>query len=187
MAPTSPVKAVQLGTLIKVMKSLHGVPDARLPALKGRFANFSKLGLPDVTAVGTGSRAEYWPTHVAQLLLAFELLRFRIPQTAAAHGIKASLATIDMAFGSAARRIVSGKAGKAPVLLAVSSNALVEDAKHPQFLDMAIEPAGPTIDGRGDAAALTINAATLMENAVRAARHTDEPFEASFFTRLGSS
>lgn len=185
MRQIGPVNAVQLGTLIKIVQAMHGVPTERLPALKGRFRNFLKLGLPSVHSVGTGSRAEYWPTHVAQALVAFELVRLRMPQTAAAHCVRSSLGVVEAAFGEAARQLAGGRS-RGATTMTVASNALLEDGKLPGFGELSLSPATSGLDaiaaGRG--AVLAIDARGLVERAAQAARRTDEPFDAGFFTTL---
>lgn len=185
MRQIGPVNAVQLGTLIKVVQTMHDVPAERLPALKGRFRNFLKLGLPAVRAVGTGSRAEYWPDHVAQTLVAFELVRLRMPQSAAAHCVQSSLAVVGAAFGEAASLIAGGRA-RAATVMTVASNVLLEDAKLPEFGELSLEPKTGSLDdvAKDSGAVLAIDARGLIERAAQAARLTDEPFDAGFFIGL---
>lgn len=178
------VAAVSLGTLVRICAALHSVPPARLPALKGRFSNFMSLGFPNVKAAGTGSRAEYRPEHVAQLLTAFELLRFRIPQPPAAKGVAEHMDAVLAAFGRAAKG-----AGKDVVLLAVTSNALLDDAKQAGRSDVAIRAIGQVAEaaGPGSSTAMVINVGDLVARAVAAASYTDEPIGWTFFASLGTS
>lgn len=174
------VSAVSLGTLVRICAVLHSVPPERIPALKGRFSNFLKIGFPDVKAVGTGSRAEYWPEHVSQLLVAFELLRFRMPQTAAAKAVTGSIDVVLEAVARAARRLPTEDASS-HVLLSVTSNALVEDAKRADLADVAIAVAGSVGRGEGASTAMIVDVTDLVARAVAAASTTDEPFGAAFF------
>lgn len=186
MIPIDPVNAVQLGTLMKVVAAMHELPADRMPALKGRFRNFSKLGFPDVRAVGTGSRAEYWPTHVAQMLVAFELVGFRVPQTAAAHCVGTSTKEVEAAFGAAARALAGSRTVSAPTMLLLSSSGLLDDAKRPVHGDMSIAiAAGADAAAAKQGTVLAMDVGRLVERAARAARTTDEPFTERFFTSLG--
>lgn len=164
-----------------IVISIHDIPADRHAALKGRFRNFGKLSFPNVTAVGTGSRAEYWPEHVALTLFAFELVRYRMPQSAVAQGLTKHRDTVLDAVGDAGRRIVSGTAGK-PILLTVVSNALLEDAKRPELADVSFVRAGD--EGTSSASHWTIDVVRLVELAVSAAGRTDEPLDAGFFARI---
>lgn len=163
-----------------IVISIHDIPADRHAALKGRFRNFGKLGFPNVTAVGTGSRAEYWPEHVALTLVAFELVRYRMPQSAVAQGLIKHRDTVLDAVGDAGRRILSGADGK-PILLTVGSNALLEDAKRPELAGISFVRAG---DEGASASHWTIDVVRLVELAVSAAGRTDEPLDAGFFARI---
>lgn len=185
MAPDGLLNAVTLGTLMRVCAELHGVTDERFPALKGRFRNFLKMGFPDVRGTGKGRRAEYWPEHVAQVLVAFELLRFRIPQSAAALGVSSSSATVLDVFGRAARKALGVGEGGA-VLLSVNSNALIDDAKRADLADVSIVavPGAAEESGYSSSTSLVVDVPNLLRRAVAAAAHTDEPFDLQFFATL---
>ena len=185
MNPIEPVNAVQLGTLIKVVSAIHELPADRLPALKGRFRNFLKMGFPAVRSVGTGSRAEYWPAHVAQVLVAFELVAFRVPQTAAAHCVSAFATEVEAAFGAAARALAKPKPADARTLLLVASKGLLDDAKRPVHGDMSIIVAAGAEEATKQETVLAIDVRRLVERAARAARATDEPFTERFLMSLG--
>lgn len=176
------VAAVSLGTLIRICAALHSVPPGRVPALKGRFSNFLNLGFPNVKAVGTGTRAEYRPEHVAQLLTAFELLRFRMPQPAAAKGVAENIDAVLDAFGLAARGM-----GEDAALLAVTSNALLDDAKQAGRSDVAIRAVEQVAEAAGPSSstAMVIDVGNLVARAVAAASSTDEPIGWTFFASLG--
>lgn len=181
MGSMGSVSAVTLGTLLRIVAGVHGVPTTRLPALKGRFTNFLKLPFPEVKSTGTGTRTEFWPEHVAQVLVAFELVRFRVPQSAAARGVLRHASVAEGAIGDAARRLVAGRDG-VPILIGVRSNALLEDAKRPDLSDVTLTRTGAE-DGRL-ASTWTIDAVRLVAAAVAAARSGDEPLDAGFFARL---
>jgi hypothetical protein len=185
MAPDGLLNAVTLGTLMRVCADLHGVTEERFPALKGRFRNFLKMGFPDVRGAGTGRRAEYWPEHVAQVLVAFELLRFRIPQSAAAIGVSGSAATVLEVFGRASRKAL-GVPEQGAVLLSVTSNALIEDAKRADLADLSIIAVpGPAGERRySSSTSLVVDVPSLLRRSIAAAAHTDEPFELQFFAAL---
>lgn len=178
------VSAVTLGTLVRICATLHAVPRDRLPALKGRFSNFHKLGFPGVKPAGTGARAEYWPEHVAQLLIAFELVRFRMPQTAAAKAVSDHREVVLSAVGKAARASV-GDDRAHPIVLSVTSNALTEDAKVPDLADVAIAAVDRLQPSMGASTMMVVDVDSLITRAAAAASATDEPFGVTFFAGLG--
>lgn len=179
------VSAVTLGTLLHVVSELHGVPRDRLPALKGRFINFLKIPFPEVTTAGTGRRTEFWPEHVAHVLIAFELIRFRVPQSACARAVLESAGVVEGAVGDAAR-LLAGSRGDDSILLEVRSNALLDDAKKPELSDVSLVRVGsPESVERGRQASVwTIDVVRLISNAIEAAASGDEPLDAGFFVRL---
>lgn len=187
MNAIGPVNAVQQKTLVQVIAAIHEVPAERFPALRGRLRNFLKLGLPNITAVGTGSRAEYWPSHVAQALVGFELVRLRMPQTAAAHCVLSSLDAVERVFGDAARVLAGGEI-RPSAILTVTSNGLLDDAKQPEWADLSMSACEeePSVTLGAAGSILAIAPGPLIERAARAAQGTDEPFGVRFFTELGS-
>lgn len=183
MQSVGSVSAVTLGTLIHIVAGMHGVTTARIPALKGRFTNFLKVPFPAVSSAGPGTRTEFWPEHVAHALVAFELVRYRVPQSAVARGVLAHAGAVEGAFGDAARRLAGGREC-APILLAVRSNALLEDAKKPELSDITIERLGDANCAETGNSSWTIDVAGLVVAAVAAARSGDEPLDAGFFAKL---
>lgn len=181
MERNASVSAVTLGTLVDIVAAIHGVTSDRMPALKGRFRNFSKFGFPDVRQVGTGTRAEYWPEHVALTLLAFELVRYRMPQSAIAQGVLKQRDIILGAFGEAGSLVLKGDA-HVPVQLIVRSNALLEDAKRPELADVTFSRGGDSVPEA--ASQWSVDAVRLVSLAVAAAARTDEPLDAGFFARI---
>lgn len=179
MASVGSVNAVTQGTLVRIVAGVQGLPEDRLPAIRARLRNFLSLGFPDVSGAGPGVRTEYWPEHVADTLVAFELCRFRMPQTAAAKAVTTSRDAVREAIGNAGRRLETG-ADRDGVLLWVRSNAFLEDAKRADLADVNLsgEPAAVS------ASSWTIDCLSLLESTLAAARSTDEPLDASFFSRL---
>lgn len=182
MSSVGSVSAVSLGTLVRIIAAIHDVPTDRLPTLHGRFRNFLKLGFPDVAAVGKGSRAEYWPEHVAQVLVAFELVRYRVPQTAVAEGVARHRAVVTAALGEAAAQIVAGKA-RTPIILWVGSNALLEDAKKMGSANITLARDNLSLSAPS-ASTWLLDVGRLVTKAVDAARSSDEPLGAEFFVKL---
>ena len=182
MSPLGSVNAVSLGTLVRIIAGVHDVTADRLPTLRGRFRNFLKFGFPDVAAVGKGSRAEYWPEHVAQVLVAFELVRYRVPQTAVAEGVARHRDVVTGAFGDAARELLAGNSGSA-LSLWVGSNALLEDAKKIGSANIVLVRERSSL-GAVSASVWQIDVVRLVERAIEAASMTDEPLSAGFFARL---
>lgn len=182
MSSTASVNAVTLGTMVRLIAAMHHVPNHRIEGLKGRFRNFLKLGFPNVTAVGTGSRAEYWPEHVAQVLVAFELVRFRVPQTAVAASVAKHRDVVAGAIGEAARSFLADNIDD-PIMLWVGSNALLEDAKKLGSSDMTLSRDEVSPSDRS-AGSWRIDACRLVERAVAAAQSIDEPLDAGFFSKL---
>ena len=181
------INAITLGTLAAVCARVHGVPDTRRPTILGRFRNLQKVGFPKVEKVGTGQRAAYWPEHVAQALVAFELLRFRLPQSPVAFAVARHRDVVSDAFARAS-------AGTAPVILRVLSNALLDDASSTTPSDLRLEIVEAVGAGRGqtstaganaaaEVTAMTIDVAALAAAAAAASRFTDEPFDLRFFAK----
>lgn len=185
MSPTASVNAVTLGTMVRLIAAIHHVPDDRLEALKGRFRNFLKVGFPNIPAVGTGSRAEYWPEQVAQVLVAFELVRFRVPQTAVAAGVAKHRDVVASAIGDAARSLIAETVDDA-IAIWVASNSLLEDAKKLGSSDITLSRDESSSSDLG-ASSWRVDACRLVGRAVTAAQAIDEPLDAGFFSKLRPS
>lgn len=120
---------LQQGDIVRIAMGLHDLPASRKSATTARIKNFLKLGFPAVEAVGTGDRADYTAVHVVQLLVGFELLRFRMPPNVIVAVVNAGWPRIAGAFGDAARDL--RRAGSHPerTLLSIDSRALHETGK----------------------------------------------------------
>ncbi len=124
---------LQQGDIVRIAMGLHDLPSTRKAATTARIKNFLKLDFPAVTAVGTGDRADYTPSHTIQLLIGFELLRFRMPPNVIVAVVNKDWPKIAGAFGDAARALRRQRAGDAPggehPLLSIDSRALHETGK----------------------------------------------------------
>ncbi|MES2096788.1 MAG: hypothetical protein V4459_08495 [Pseudomonadota bacterium] len=124
---------LRYGDLLQLLERLHALPRSRAVATESRIKNFSRLGFPNGPRVGSGERADYGVDQIVQLLVAFELLRLRVPPGVIAEIVRTEWATIGAAFATAARTIDdrSGNAArraKRP-LLVVDAAALHEAGK----------------------------------------------------------
>ncbi|HEX4694456.1 MAG TPA: hypothetical protein VH326_07930 [Sphingomonas sp.] len=136
---------LQQGDIVRIAMALHDLPATRKSATTSRIKNFLKLDFPSITAVGTGDRADYTAVHAVQLLIGFELLRFRMPPNVIVAVVNSSWPTIAGAFGDAARTLRAQGAGQEPggerTLLSVDSRALHETGKTvtPRGLKSSVE------------------------------------------------
>lgn len=122
---------LRYGDLLQLLERLHALPRSRAIATESRLKNFSRLGFPNGPRVGSGERAEYGADQVVQLLVAFELLRLRMPPAVIAELVRTEWSAIAKAFVEAARMIErrhNGDAARRPILV-VDATALHEAGK----------------------------------------------------------
>lgn len=124
---------------------LHDLPGDRREATDARIKNFLKLGFPAITRVRTGDRTDYTAEHVIQLLIGFELLRFRMPPSVIAAVVASDWTNISKSFAKAARALLDPLSDTVPdagrELLSIDSLALHETGKTitPEDLKSSVE------------------------------------------------
>lgn len=122
---------LRYGDLLQLLERLHALPRSRAIATESRIKNFSRLGFPNGPRVGSGERAEYGADQVVQLLVAFELLRHRLPPAVIAEIVRTEWPTIAAAFATASLTLSAAARSdpaKRPILV-VDTAALHEAGK----------------------------------------------------------
>lgn len=102
---------LRYGDLRQLLERLHSLPPSREVATESRLKNFSRLSFPFGPRVGSGERAEYGAEQIVQLLVAFELLRHRMPPAAIVEVIRTEWTTIAVAFAASAVAITREASG----------------------------------------------------------------------------
>lgn len=117
---------LRYGDLVQLIGRVHALPGSRSGATESRIKNLSRIGFPPAERVGSGERAEYGAEQVVQLLVAFELLRHRVPPATIAEIVRTEWTRIAAAFAAAARALLepgarrlapAGEFGSRPLLL----------------------------------------------------------------------
>lgn len=120
--------------LLQLLERLHTLPRGRGVATESRIKNFSRLDFPAGPKVGSGERVEYGAEQIVQLLVAFELLRLRVPPAAIAELVRSEWPSIAEVFAGVARKGGSildrtGRAYPERELLLIDAVALHEAGK----------------------------------------------------------
>ncbi|RYY26134.1 MAG: hypothetical protein EOP62_11695 [Sphingomonadales bacterium] len=122
---------LRYGDLLQLLERMHALPRSRAIATESRIKNFSRLGFPNGPRVGSGERADYGADQIVQLLVAFELLRHRLPPAVISEIVRTEWPAIAAAFATAARTLGDdprGDPATRPVLV-VDTAALHEAGK----------------------------------------------------------
>ena len=183
--------AMRFGDLRRLVGLVHALPHARDSAIEARLKNMMRLGFPVTDAVGSGERAEYRAEQVLQFLLAFELLRFRMPPAAVVHIVTAGWPRACAAFAAAARDVMEGTvptAARRGDLLVVDALALHEPGKTVVAADilstLEVESAGDVAAGIGSAAGrsmLLLDPRAILDAAVGMMPSLRRPVDTRFF------
>jgi hypothetical protein len=184
---TPRVTTIGFGTLVELLLRVHGLDQDRRPVIASRLRNLAKLGLPEVRGDGPGTRAAYWAEHVAEVLVAFEILRVGVPQGVAGPAVRQGRTAILRSFHAIGEALSRDDAeAPGPTLLQLEANAFLDDAKQirTDVEVVAIRSERPTSGFARAESQLTIDVAALVASAVSASNQTYEPFDAGFFAAI---
>lgn len=92
------------GDIELLLRCMHQVHEDKRIALVGRIKHFQRLGWPEGTNVGKGSRVKYNTRQTLSLVAAFELVQCGLPPERAIYLLKSSSLFLPMGFLAAIAR-----------------------------------------------------------------------------------